>query len=68
MDFLVFPVPKLLPNFRKLNREIPTNSLENLYKIWVFFGHNFGTRNVRESIKGSKNYYHSPESKQILSH
>jgi len=31
-------------------------------------GHNFGTRNARKSIKGSKYSYSSLESNQILSH
>ena len=36
MDFLAFLVPKLWPNFRKINysRGIPTNPLGNSYKIW----------------------------------
>jgi len=33
-----------------------------------FFGHNFGTRNARKSIKGSKDSYHSLESHKTLSH
>ena len=32
------------------------------------FGHNFGTRNTRRSIRGFEDSYYSLESEQILSH
>jgi len=67
IDFLAFLVPKFWPNVQKLIREIPQLPVGSPSCLCVFL-HNFETRNARKSIKGSKDAYHSVESKQTLSH
>jgi len=67
IDFLAILVSKLWPNFRILIKEIPENYLPNSCNIWNFW-HNFGIRNARKSIKGSKDSYYSLESNITLSH
>jgi len=66
-DFLTFLLPKLWPNFRKLITEISLIPQGILTKFGTF-GHNFGTRNARKSIKPSKDSHYSLEFKQTLSH
>jgi len=63
MDFIAFLVQKLRQNKQILIREIPTNLLGNSGKTWSLLGHNFGTRNSRKLIKGSKDSCYSLESK-----
>jgi len=50
--------------FQEFPREFGVFPLLNLR----YFGHNFGTRNARKSIKPSKESYYSLEYNKILSH
>ena len=58
MAFLRLLFPKLWPHKCKLIRDFPTNPIQNSLKI-CFFCHNFGTKNARKLIKGSKASYYS---------
>jgi len=62
MDLLAFLVQKLWRNNQNLKREIPLIPQGILEKIRSS-GRTFGTRNARQSIKGSKDSYYSLESK-----
>jgi len=58
MDLVAFLVPKLWPNVRKKNWEIPETSCGTPL-LYLEILHNFGTRNARKSVKGSKDSYYS---------
>jgi len=68
IDFLAFLVQKLcqknIQTFEEFPKEFAGISLINLR----YFGHYFGTRNARLSIKPSKDSGYSLESNKILSH
>jgi len=65
--FLVFLVPRLGPKKLKINLGNPPKVLRRTpYQLAVFWP-NFSTRNVRNSIKGSKNTYSALESKNTAS-
>jgi len=66
IDFVAFLVQKLWQNNQILIRKIPGNP-PGVCKHFRVFGPNFGTRNARESITGSKDSYYSLESNKTLS-
>jgi len=56
-------MPKRFQIFQEFPKKFAGISLMNLQN----FGHNFGTRNTRKSIKPSKDSYYSLKSKKNLS-
>ena len=67
MDFLAFLVQKLWQNKQKSTSEI--HEITQPYPQWFgVFWLNLGTRNLRKSIKGSKDSDSSLEYNQTLSH
>jgi len=52
----------------QINQGNPCSIPREFLKYLEFFSHNFGPRNARKLIKGSKDAYYSLESNIALSH